>query len=91
MSLQSCYECGKEISSKAIMCPQCGAPQNPVSGLIDKTKRFFAKREKGFLFSLMNSLSYFFGSFLIVCLCIVFVVFVMMVLVEVLDILNNYI
>jgi hypothetical protein len=43
MSLQSCYECGKEISSKAIMCPQCGAPQNPVSGLIDKTKRFFTK------------------------------------------------
>jgi len=36
MALRSCYECNKEISTKAIMCPQCGAPQNPVSGLVDK-------------------------------------------------------
>ena len=36
MALRSCYECNKEISTKAIMCPQCGAPQNPVSDLIDK-------------------------------------------------------
>ena len=43
MSLQSCYECGKEISSKAIICPQCGALQNPVSDLVDKSKGFFAK------------------------------------------------
>jgi len=39
MALQSCYECNKEISSKAIICPQCGAPQNPVSGLVDKAKK----------------------------------------------------
>jgi uncharacterized membrane protein YvbJ len=39
MALQSCYECNKEISSKAIICPQCGAPQNPVSGLADKAKK----------------------------------------------------
>jgi hypothetical protein len=38
MALQSCYECNKEISTKAILCPQCGAPQNPVSGLADKVK-----------------------------------------------------
>ena len=41
MALQSCYECNKEISSKAIICPQCGAPQNPVSGLVDKVKEGF--------------------------------------------------
>ena len=27
MPLKSCYECNKEISTKAIACPQCGAPQ----------------------------------------------------------------
>ena len=36
MALKSCYECNKEISTKAIICPQCGSPQNPVSDLIDK-------------------------------------------------------
>ena len=41
MALQSCYECNKEISTKAIICPQCGAPQNPVSGLVDKAKDGF--------------------------------------------------
>jgi len=41
MALQSCYECNKEISTKALMCPQCGAPQNPVSGLVDKVKEGF--------------------------------------------------
>jgi|APSaa5957512535_1039671.scaffolds.fasta_scaffold145192_2 hypothetical protein len=41
MALHSCYECNKEISTKAIMCPQCGAPQNPVSGLADKVKDGF--------------------------------------------------
>ena len=43
MALRSCYECNKEISTKAIMCPQCGAPQNPVSGLVDKTLNVFKK------------------------------------------------
>jgi predicted amidophosphoribosyltransferase len=43
MALQSCYECNKEISTKAIMCPHCGAPQNPVSGLVDKTLNVFKK------------------------------------------------
>jgi NMD protein affecting ribosome stability and mRNA decay len=46
MALQPCYECNKEISTKALMCPQCGAPQNPVSGLADKTKGFFSKRKE---------------------------------------------
>lgn len=46
MALQSCYECGKEISSKALMCPQCGAPQNPVSGLMDISKGFLSKRKE---------------------------------------------
>ena len=41
MALQSCYECNKKISTKALMCPQCGAPQNPVSGLVDKAKGGF--------------------------------------------------
>ena len=26
MALINCYECGKEISDKAMTCPQCGAP-----------------------------------------------------------------
>ena len=45
MALKSCYECNKKISTKAIMCPQCGAPQNPVSGLMDKAKGFLAKKK----------------------------------------------
>ena len=52
MALQSCYECNKEISTKALMCPQCGAPQNPVSGLTDKVKEksgFFFKKVKNHL------------------------------------------
>jgi hypothetical protein len=81
MALQSCYECGKEISSKAIMCPQCGAPQNPASGLVDKTKRFFAKLkeekrkkrklleekeyEQGFLRTLMKYFRFIFKILLI--------------------------
>jgi len=27
MPLKPCYECNKEISTKAIACPQCGTPQ----------------------------------------------------------------
>ena len=49
MALQSCYECNKEISTKALMCPQCGAPQNPVSGLVGKTKGFFSRRKEAFM------------------------------------------
>ena len=49
MALQSCYECNKEISTKAIMCPQCGAPQNPVSGMLDKAKGFISKNKKAFM------------------------------------------
>ena len=49
MALQSCYECNKEISTKAIMCPQCGAPQNPVSGLLDKATGFLSKNKKAFM------------------------------------------
>ena len=49
MALRSCYECNKEISTKAIVCPQCGAPQNPVSGLMDKTKGFFSKKKEAFI------------------------------------------
>lgn len=41
MALKPCYECNKEISTKAFMCPQCGAPQNPVSGLADIVKEGF--------------------------------------------------
>lgn len=26
MALISCFECGKEISTKALTCPQCGVP-----------------------------------------------------------------
>ncbi len=46
MAIQSCYECNKDISTKAIICPQCGAPQNPVSGLMDKAKGFLSKNLK---------------------------------------------
>ena len=27
MALQKCRECGKEISTQAASCPQCGAPK----------------------------------------------------------------
>ena len=40
MALKPCYECNKDISTKAIMCPQCGALQNPASDLIGKTTKF---------------------------------------------------
>jgi hypothetical protein len=89
MALQSCYECGKEISSKAIMCPQCGAPQNPVSGLIDKTKRFFAKwkeerklrkekeYEQGLWKTLINSLGLILGLLWFVVIFLLIFGFVM--------------
>ena len=47
MALQSCYECNKDISTNAILCPQCGAPQNPVSGLIDKAKKKIDEVKEG--------------------------------------------
>jgi hypothetical protein len=47
MALQSCYECNKDISTNAILCPQCGAPQNPVSGLIDKAKEKIDEVKEG--------------------------------------------
>jgi|TARA_B110000495_G_scaffold95170_1_gene82254 hypothetical protein len=31
------------------MCPQCGAPQYPVSGMLDKAKGFFSKNKKAFM------------------------------------------
>jgi hypothetical protein len=49
MALRSCYECNKEISTKALMCPQCGAPQNPVSGLMGKAKGFLSKSKEAFM------------------------------------------
>jgi hypothetical protein len=49
MALQPCYECNKKISTKAIMCPQCGAPQNPASGLMDKAKGFLLKKKESFM------------------------------------------
>jgi hypothetical protein len=36
MALRSCYECNKEISTKVFKCPQCSAPQNPVSDWVEK-------------------------------------------------------
>jgi len=32
MALINCTECGKEISSKALSCPNCGNPVNMKSG-----------------------------------------------------------
>lgn len=34
MALRSCYECGNQVSTKAIACPQCGAPQK--NGFLSK-------------------------------------------------------
>ena len=41
MGLQPCYECNKEISTKAIVCPKCGDPlwKWKLQGLIDIFKR----------------------------------------------------
>lgn len=35
MALIKCTECGKEISDKAITCPNCGCPVNPVNAATD--------------------------------------------------------
>src|ERR1051326_79880 len=34
MALIKCYECGREISSEAVVCPQCGAPQKQAAAAI---------------------------------------------------------
>ena len=30
MALVGCFECGKQVSDKAALCPHCGAPKPPV-------------------------------------------------------------
>ncbi len=37
MSLTNCKECGKQISDKAVSCPNCGNPIKPV--VIEQTKK----------------------------------------------------
>jgi DNA-directed RNA polymerase subunit RPC12/RpoP len=48
MALIECYECGRDISSKAIACPHCAAPkdepQGPV-GNVDKKSNFVPSTE----------------------------------------------
>ena len=39
MALIECYECSKEISDKAPVCPQCGAPKSTPKPTKTKTGR----------------------------------------------------
>ena len=34
MALIDCYECGREISNKAVACPHCGAPKDENGGIV---------------------------------------------------------
>ena len=43
MALIKCYECSKEISDKAISCPNCGAPTN-----LDSDKKNQQLKKGGF-------------------------------------------
>lgn len=43
MAMIKCPECGKEISDKALTCPNCGVPINmemPVRVHVERTKKF---------------------------------------------------
>ena len=44
MALVKCYECSKEISDKAISCPNCGAPTN-----LDSNKDQGLRKEESLL------------------------------------------
>lgn len=57
MPLIKCYECGKNISDKALSCPHCGAPTHPepikteeksepVHNLIHKSRKAEMEKEK---------------------------------------------
>ena len=35
MALINCYECDREISSKAAVCPHCGAPKEEITDIVD--------------------------------------------------------
>ncbi len=66
MSLINCSECGKEISSEAINCPNCGYPLNKLK------KQSIMKTEN--MMSRFKVLSIVFGAFLLVDL-LIFLVF----------------
>ena len=39
MSLVKCAECGKEVSDRAVSCPNCGLPQQQPLSTPDKRRR----------------------------------------------------
>ena len=55
MPLKPCYECSNQISLKATICPQCGAPQK--KGLLSKQVLY----SLGFIYSVL--FWYFFHPF----------------------------
>ena len=58
MSLISCNECGKEVSSKADTCPNCG---NPIKRKRKNNKNFKISKKKIIICSLLIALAIFIG------------------------------
>ena len=54
MALIKCYECSKEISDKAISCPNCGAPQSEKQQKINKESKSDDKPTKSNSIKLPN-------------------------------------
>jgi uncharacterized membrane protein YvbJ len=80
MPLKPCHECNKEISTKAIICPQCGAPQNPVSDLVDKAKKvnvssLLDKAKEPFRFLRKYFVVIFIFIFIFIFICFIFYFF----------------
>lgn len=62
MSLINCEECGKEVSSKAVRCPNCGAPVN------DPVLKWYQKNSKGNIALMLGCI-----AFLLICVCVMLI------------------
>lgn len=54
MALIKCSECGKEVSSKAGKCPNCGAPVE------DPNLKWYQKNSKGTIAFMFIAIAFFF-------------------------------
>lgn len=62
MSLIECKECGKEVSSKAGKCPNCGAPVD------DPDLKWYQKNSKGNIGLMLGGIAFF-----LVCVCVMLI------------------
>ena len=69
MALIKCSECGKEISSKATTCPNCGCPNNIKSKELFKEKEYkeLTKEEKKELFNIMKNKKVYPSTWMVLC------------------------